>query len=56
MFVTVLFELYKLYRISGAGIAVAAEATVCICSWIDLQARGFVRVEGAKQSVVLVRL
>lgn len=56
MFVTVFFELYKLYLVTCAGFAVTIKATVSICSGIDLQRRRFVRVEGAKQPVVFIRL
>jgi hypothetical protein len=41
MLTAIFFELYKLYCIAGAGITVTAEATVSICSWINLQARRF---------------
>ena len=46
MLVAVLFELYKLYRITSACIAITTKTTVRIGYRINLQARGFVRVEG----------
>jgi len=52
---TVFHQPDKLDHIPGAGLAVAAEAAVGIGLGIDLQARCFIRMEGALQPVVPIR-
>ena len=52
MFAAILFQLYKLYHISGTGGAVAAEAAKRVGLRIDLQGGRFIRMERAKQLVL----
>jgi hypothetical protein len=54
MLIALLIQFYKLYLITGAGIAVTAKTTKRVCFGVNLQAGCFVGVEGAMQAVVFV--
>ena len=55
MLIAFIHQLDKLDLITRAGRAIAAKAAERICLGVDLQARRFIRVEGAEQPVVLIR-